>query len=189
MTTFDVHTKETASADAAQLLAAAEKAYGFVPNLLGTFAESPATLKGYMTLGKIFDESSFSPTERQTVLLTISRDNECRYCLAAHSTIAGMQNVPADVVDAIRDDRPIGDERLETLRQFTATVVAKRGWLTGAEVDAFIGAGFTRAQVFEVILGVGLKTISNYINHVADTPVDAAFAPRQWQPTVDREAG
>ena len=188
MTMFDVHTKESAPADSVQLLASAEKAYGFIPNLLGTFAESPATLKGYMTLGKIFDESSFTPSELQTILLTISRYNECRYCLAAHSTIAGMHNVPAAIVDAIRDDQPIADDRLETLRQFTVKVVDKRGWLSEGEVAEFIAAGFTKAQVFEVVLGVGLKTISNYINHVAETPVDATFAARQWQPPVDREA-
>ena len=73
MTTFDVHTKDTASPAAAELLAGAEKAFGFIPNLLGTFAESPVALEAYMSLGQIFDKSSFSATERQTILLTISR--------------------------------------------------------------------------------------------------------------------
>ena len=66
----------------------------------------------------------------------------------------------------------------KTLRQFTAKLVEKRGWLSETEVDDFIDAGFSRAQVFEVILGIGLKTISNYINHIADTPLDKRFLPR-----------
>ena len=189
MTTFNVHTKQTASPEAAQLLAAAEKAYGFVPNLLATFAESPATLKGYVTLGEIFGESSFSPTEQQTVLLAASRYNECHYCLAAHSTIAKMQNVATNVVDAIRDERPIADARLESLRQFTEAVIDKRGWLSEDEVDTFIAAGFTKAQAFEVILGAALKTISNYINHIAETPIDDAFAANARHATSDRAAG
>ncbi len=64
MSQFDVHTKETASTESAKLLASAEKAYGFIPNLLGVMAESPATVKAYMTIGQLFDESSFSATER-----------------------------------------------------------------------------------------------------------------------------
>ena len=68
MSIFDIHTKETAQTKSAELLATAEKSYGFIPNLLGVFAESPATLKAYRTIGQIFDESSFSPTERQLVI-------------------------------------------------------------------------------------------------------------------------
>ena len=85
MSVFDIHTKETARAESTELLAAAEKSYGFIPNLLGIFAESPATLKAYLAIGKTFDESSFSATERQLVILTASRFNECHYCMAAHT--------------------------------------------------------------------------------------------------------
>jgi uncharacterized peroxidase-related enzyme len=184
MIRFDIHTTETAAPAAAKLLGHAEQAYGFVPNLLGAFAESPATLKGYLALSKIFDESSFDPAERQVILLAASRFGECHYCVAAHSVAANMQGVPASVVDAIRNDRPIADEKLETLRDFTTAVVEKRGRVTGVDVDEFIAAGYSRAQVLEVILAVGLKTISNYVNHVVDTPVDAAFAPREWQPAA-----
>ena len=188
MTTFNVHTKQTAPARSVELLENAEQAYGFVPNLLGVFAESPATLKGYTTLGKIFDESSFSTIEKQVVLLTASRYSECHYCVAAHSTVADMQSIPAAVTEAIRNDEPIEDARLETLRDFTIAVIEKRGWVTAVDVDEFIAAGFTRSQVLEVVLGVSLKTISNYINHIVDTPVDAAFTPREWQATLDRKA-
>ena len=188
MTTFNVHTKQTAPSEAVELLENAERAYGFVPNLLGAFAESPATLKGYTTLGKIFDESSLSTVEKQVVLLTASRYSECHYCVAAHSTVADMQSVPEAVIEAIRNDEPIEDAKLETLRDFTIAVIEKRGWVTSVDIDEFIAAGFTRAQVLEVVLGVGLKTISNYINHIVDTPIDAAFAPREWQPATDRKA-
>ena len=184
MTTFDVHTKETAVPAAARLLGNAEKAYGFIPNLLGVFAESPTTLKGYMTLSKIFEESSFTPTEREVILLAASRYSDCHYCVAAHSSIADLQGVPAEVIDAIRDDRPIADQKLETLRDFTVAVIEKRGWVSEIDIDEFLAAGFTRAQVLEVILAVGLKTISNYINHVVDTPIDDAFAPREWRPAA-----
>jgi len=148
MSNYQVHTKETASPQSAEMLANAEKAYGFIPNLLGTMAESPVMLKAYLALGKIFDETSFTPTERQVVILTASRFNDCRYCMAAHSVVAGMQKIPADVVDAIRNDLPIADGRLETLRQTVTTAIEQRGWLSEDDQGTFLAAGFTRALLF-----------------------------------------
>ncbi len=188
MSQFEVHTKETASTESAELLATAEKAYGFIPNLLGVMAESPATVKAYMTIGQLFDESSFSATERQVVILTASRFNECDYCMAAHSVVAGMQKVPADVIEAIRNDRPVNDRKLEALRVFTTTVIEKRGWSSAADIASFLAEGYTKAQVLEVILGISFKTLSNYVNHVAETPLDDAFSTQAWTPVTDRLA-
>lgn len=178
--TYPVHTLETAPEAARDTLAGAKKAYGFVPNLLGVMAAAPALVKAYTTLSRIFDETSFSPAERQVVLLTVSLENGCEYCVAAHSVIAGMQKVPGDVVEAIRNDRPIADPKLEALRRFSAAVVEMRGWPSEGDTKAFLNAGYAKAQVLEVILGVGMKTLSNYTNHVAETPLDAAFAHAAW---------
>jgi uncharacterized peroxidase-related enzyme len=187
MSKFKIHTKETATPESAKLLADAEKAYGFIPNLLGVMAESPAMLQGYLTLGTIFDKSSFSPVESQVILLAASRSNECQYCMAAHSTIADMHDVPAEVVEAIREDRQIPDNKLETLRNFTMLVIEKRGWVSNDDVTTFLAAGYAKAHVFEVLLAVSYKTLSNYVNHITDTPVDDAFAAHDWQP-VPRQA-
>jgi len=177
---YTVHTVDTAPAAAREILAGARKGLGFVPNLFAVMAEAPALVKAYTTLSRIFDETSLSATERQVVLLTVSYENDCEYCIAAHSTIAGMQKVPPDVVQSIRDGRPIADSKLEALRRFTAAVVNSRGWPSDADTAAFAAAGYGRQQVLEVVLGVGLKTISNYANHIADTPLDAAFGPAAW---------
>ena len=182
MTTFDIHSKETAPEKSVASLERAEKAFGFVPNLAAVMAESPAVIEAYLTLGQIFDKSSFSRTERQVVILAVSRHNECHYCVAAHSTVAEMQKVPADVIEAIRTDRPIRDPKLETLRAFTTTVVDKRGWVSAEAIEAFLSQGYTKAQAFEVILGVSYKTLSNYVNHIADTPLDEPFAAKAWTP-------
>ncbi len=182
MTKFIVHTKTTAPEQAVPVLEAAEQAYGFIPNLLGVMANSPATVDGYRTLMGIFEKSSFTPTEQQIVLLAVSRYNECVYCVAAHTVIADMQKVPQDVTDAIRNDRPIADKRLEALRHFTTKVVDQRGWISQEDQQAFIDAGFTRQQVLEVILGVSIKTLSNYVNHAVEIPLDDAFSARAWKP-------
>lgn len=182
MNNFRVHTRNSAPEQSVKLLDDAETAYGFVPNLLGVFAASPTVLKGYLQLGQSFDASSLSAVERQVVILAISRFNECHYCVAAHSMIAGKQNVPAQAIEAIRQDQPILDARLEALRKFTTTLVERQGWLADGDLAEFLAAGFNRAQVLEVILGISFKTLSNYVNHIADTPLDDAFARGAWLP-------
>lgn len=177
---YPMHTPDTAPEAAKEPLAKAQRAFGFVPNLLAVMASAPTLLKAYMTLGALFDESSFTPAERQVVLLEVSYQNGCDYCVAAHTVIAGMQGVPASAVDAVRGGHPIADQRLEALRQFTAAVVESRGWPSENHTRAFFGAGYTQAQALEVILGVGMKTLSNYTNHIAGTPLDAAFSKAAW---------
>jgi len=174
--TYVVHSLDTAPAAAKENLADAKEAYGFLPNLLGVMAEVPALLKAYRTAMGLFEETSLSPTEQQIVLLAVSQANKCKYCVAAHSVIAKMQKVPGDVVEAARDGRPIVDSRLEALRRFTDAVVVSRGWPSDADTKAFLDAGYSKTQILEVVLGIGVKTLSNYTNHIADTPLDDAFA-------------
>ena len=173
---YKTYAVDDAPSGAKELLAAAKKNYGFVPNLLGTMAEAPSLLKGYMSLAGIFEESTLNPAERQVVLLAVSRENGCEYCVAAHTVIAGMQKVPADVVAAVRSGGPIADRKLEALRAFAAVLAGSRGGPSEAQTEAFLSAGYEKRQVLEVVLGVGLKTLSNYTNHIAGTELDAAFA-------------
>jgi len=188
MTAFAPHSLETAPEESKPRLQGAQDAFGFVPNLLGVMAEAPALLEGYMTLAGIFDKSNLSETERQIILMTNNRLNGCAYCMAAHTTIAQMAKVPADVVAALRDGSAIADPKLEALRSFTVAVNESRGWPTAAQIDALIAAGYTRQTVLEVILGTSLKVMSNYTNHIANTPIDAAFAPNAWSGDLARSA-
>ena len=176
------HTPETAPDDAKPIFEAAEKAFGMVPNLFRKMAEAPALLEGYWQLNSIFTRSSFSPMEQQVVLIAASVANGCSYCVGVHSVMADMAEVPADVTNALRTGQTITDERLEALRHFTQMLVEMRGWVPDSEVQAFLDAGFSRAQVLEVVLGVGLKTLSNYTNHLVNTELDPAFQGRAWQP-------
>ena len=181
MTTFQVHTLDSAPEGSRPTLTQAQKVMGFIPNLYGVFAESPAMLEAYATLGGIFEKStSLSATERQVILLSAIFENECDYCMAAHSTIAEMQRVPKEVVEALRQDEPIADPKLQALSAFTRRVVHERGWVPESDAQAFLDAGYNKAQMLEVILGVGMKILSNYTNHIARTPVDEAFQEHTW---------
>ena len=144
-------------------------------------AHAPATAKAYLALGQLVGETSFDPTEQQVILLAVSRYNECKYCVGAHSAISAMQKIPADVVESIRKDEPIADAKLQALRVFTTQVVKQRGWLSDEDIGNFIAEGYSQSQMLEVVLGVAMKTISNYTNHIAGTDLDAAFADFVWQ--------
>ena len=181
MTTFQAHTLETAPEGSRPTLEAVRKAFGGIPNLFAVFAESPALVGAYLSLGELFDTASgFDATERQVVLLSTSFENECNYCMAAHSAISKMQQVPDDVVQSLRNGEPIGDPKLEALRTFTLAVVRERGHVDPAAVQDFLDAGYTNRAVLDVILGVGIKTLSNYTNHLAETELDANFVPFAW---------
>lgn len=180
MADFAVYSETDAPEGARDRLAGAKKSLGFVPNLFGTFAEAPVALEAYQTLGGIFDKSSFTATERQIVRLSSSFVNECHYCMAAEAAVSNLQKVDADIVAALREGRPLADPKLETLRRFTAQVTERRGWVSDEDVQAFLNAGYTRANVLEVIVGVAQKVLSNYTNHIAKTPLDEPFKPLAW---------
>lgn len=180
---YPVHTAETAPDKAADSIERASAAFGFLPNLIGIMAESPALAEAYLSLAEIFQsKTGFDAAEQHVVLLTVSRYHECHYCMAAHTTTAGMMGVDAAVVDAIRNDRPIDDTRLEALRQLTHEMVDSRGWPSEAIQQRFFDAGYESAQVFDVLVGIAQKTLSNYTNHLADTPVDEPMQGNSWTP-------
>ena len=180
MSTFKTHSLESAPEAAKPLLEAAQNTYGFVPNLLSTMAESPALLEGYMTLAEVFGKGNLSETERQIILMTNNRLNGCIYCMAAHTTISQMAGVPADIIEALRNNSPILDKKLEALRRFTTVINKTRGWPDNGDIEAFLDAGYDRGAVLEVILGTSLKLMSNYTNHIAETELDDAFSSNAW---------
>jgi len=180
MTDYIIHTEDSAPDASKPLIQSATRAYGFLPNLLAVQAESPALLEGYMTLSGIFDKTRLSATERQIILMTNNRLNGCSYCMAAHTSLSQMANVPDDVIEALRNGTEIADPRLEALRVFATRVNETRGWVEQRDLDALFAAGYTRETAFDVILGTSLKVMSNYTNHIAQTPVDEAFQPNAW---------
>ena len=169
-------TIETAPEGSKQTLQAIQKGFGFIPNLMATFANSPAVLNGYMGLDAAWETSSLSAKERHIVLLTTSVMNSCQYCMAAHSTILkGMLKVDADIVKNIRKGNKISDEKVSALVEFTREIVGERGHVSENTKNNFLAAGYTPTAMMEVLVGVALKTISNYLDHFNPTPIDAAF--------------
>ncbi len=181
MTQFTVHRLDDAPEAARAGLRAAKGRLGFVPNLFGVLAESPAALGAYQALQGHLAVSAFTPAEQQFLALVVSVANGCTYCVAAHTPAAERAGLAAEVVEAVRDGGPIADKRLQALRRFAFAVVERRGRVGDAEVAAFLAAGFSRRQALDVLVAVAMKTISNYADHIADIPLDAAFQPYLWK--------
>ena len=182
MSEFTLHTPESAPEAARAMLQGAQKQMGFVPNLYANLANAPAALEAYFGLSAQFDKTSFTPVERQVVLLAASVENGCEFCVAAHSMMARkVAKAPDAVVDALRNRTVVPDARLQALAAFTRTMVKERGWVIGAPLEAFLKAGFTHQQALEVVLGVTMKTLSNYANHLTSTQTNEQFADEAWK--------
>lgn len=181
MAQFKFHDPGSAPAASRPLLEGAVRQLGFLPALYAGLAESPAALKVYLDTSQSFAGSSLSAVEQQVVLLAVSVANGCEFCVAAHSFIArNMVKAPSPVVDSLRAGGRLPDARLHALAEFTRKVVADRGWVADTAVEEFLATGFTRAQVLDVVVGVSLKTLSNYANHLMKTPTNAELASETW---------
>lgn len=182
MKPYTIHTSKSAAPPADAMLQDLAEMLGFVPNVFAVIAESPVTLGAFMEINRRFAETSLSAAEREIVQIVTSAENGCGYCVAGHTAFAKAQDVPASTIAAVRNGNPIAEPRLKALQRFTQAVVAGRGRLDRAELERFLSSGFTEAQVYEVILGVCVKTFSNLASNLLDIPLDAAFVPHSWYP-------
>ena len=180
MTDFTLHTVETAPEASRAQLATIEKNWKFIPNLHRILAESPVTLEAYDTLFGLVGKSTLTPAEQQVAYLAINVLNECEYCTSGHSVLAKGAGVPAAAIEALREGAPIADARLQALRVFAEKVVRERGFVGDGTVEDFLAAGFTKANVLEVVTVVATKTISNYVNHITHTPLDGFMSQTKW---------
>jgi alkylhydroperoxidase family enzyme len=188
MSAFTIHSHDTAPDAAKPLLEKSQAAFGRIPSLHGALAEAPGVLDGYQILHKLFLNTSFDNDEKTVVWQTINVEHECHYCVPGHTAIANAMKVDPAITEALRNETPLPTERLEALRTFTLAVLRNRGHVTEDNLSAFHAAGYTKAQVFEVILGLSQKVISNYVNHIAETPIDAPVQKYAWTRVKDEAA-
>ncbi len=180
MTEFTLHTADTAPEASQPLLEKSQKAFGMVPGLHAVMAEAPELLDAYQRVHALFQNTSFNAEELTVVWQTINVENNCHYCVPAHSFIARSMKVDDAINEALRNETPLPDARLEALRTFTLKLIRQHGVMSDEDMQAFFDAGFSQRNVLEVILGYSQKIMSNYTNHVAHTPVDAPFEAFAW---------
>ena len=171
-------TTESGDADQKAVLAVALKQVGFIPNMYANMVNLAPVLFTYLHgYDEFRNKSGFGPVEQEVVFLALSLSNGCKYCGAAHSMLADkMSGVPANVLAAIREGKPIPDTRLQTLYDFTVELVNEKGKVSPATGEKFKAAGFTDKHVMGVILAASVKTLSNFSNHFFETELDEKFA-------------
>ena len=180
MSNFPLHDQDSAPADSKPLLEKSMEGFGMIPNLHAVMAEAPGLLEAYQRLHQLFTETSFNADEQTVVWQSINVEHRCHYCVPAHTGIAKQMKVDDEITDALRNETALPTAKLEALRDFTLSVVRERGNVGDKAVQSFLDAGYTQRQVLEVVLGVAQKTISNHVNHLAETPVDKPFQKFEW---------
>ncbi len=176
MIKFEIHNKQTAPSGSVEAMEKVEAVFGFIPNMMGVLAESPAALNAYVDImWGIKKNGTLTPKESQFLMIAISSYNGCEYCVPAHIVAARAVGLDNTRIEAAANGGEIHDERLSALRTFAFSMIAKHGRVSRSDVQEFIDAGFTKAQLLEVIASVAAKTISNYTNHLANIELDPQF--------------
>jgi alkylhydroperoxidase family enzyme len=180
MTSLKIHSIESAPEDSKAPLEQSLKTNGMIPGLHGVLAGSPSLLKAYQHLHDLFTKSSLNKEELTVVWQTINVEHECHYCVPAHTGIAHMMNVDPSLTEALRNRSEMPTKKLQALQDMTLKMLKNRGQVSQEDLDAFYEVGYGEQQILDIILGLAQKTISNYTNHIANTPVDEPFQKYEW---------
>ncbi len=184
---FPVLNENDVTEDALSWLEKTKTKLGMIPNVEKVMAVSPQLLASYKFMWSQYETISLSPVEGQVVHMTSNFENECAYCIPWHTMMSEKVGMDAETIKALRDGATLPDPKLNTLRSFTRSLIANRGKVSEAELQAFFEAGYSSAQAFEVILGLSMKLITNFTNSIAGTPLDKEVEALRWQKPVIRE--
>jgi AhpD family alkylhydroperoxidase len=173
--TFKIHSIANAPEKSKPRLREVQTQMGFVPNIAGVMAGAPSLLEAYACLGKCIKSCSLSEIEQDVVLLTVSYHNDSKYCLDAHTSNAEKHKLSPVDIHALRNGGHMETEKLEALRQYTIGVMENHGRPPDPVKNRFLDAGYGPQQALEIILGITLKTLTNYTFRLAHPPIDDAF--------------
>ncbi len=162
---------ETTTGEAKELFNAVQKKLGFIPNLIKVFGNSPATLKSYLSLGELTAGGNFSNKFREQLALAIAEENTCNYCLSAHTAIGKMNGLNQEQITASRKAES-DDAKQKAGLVFAQEVTSKRGLVSPKALQAVKDAGYNDSDVLEIVLNVVANTLTNYVNHIAETEID-----------------
>ena len=165
-------TVETAPAASQSSLNAVKSKLGSVPNLFRLLALSPAALDGYLGLSGALGKGALDARTRERIALAVAEFNGCGYCTSAHTFIGKNMAGLSDAEIAANRNGSSTDERAAAAVRFAIKVVETRGQVSDADVAAIRDAGYSDAEVIEIVLHVALNTLTNYVNEVAETTID-----------------
>ena len=163
---------ETSPAASRALLEAVKKQLGSVPNMFRVIGHSPAALEGYLGLSGALAKGHLDAKTQERIALAVAERNQCDYCLSAHAYLGQNMAKLDDAELAANRDGTSSDAKAAAALRFAVKLVTERGRVPAADVEAVKAAGYTDAQVIEIVLHVALNTLTNYVNNVAGTEVD-----------------
>ena len=175
MTTIQVPTRDHVSPANQAHFDNLKKGLGMVPNLYATLALSEHALGNYLAFQNA--KSSINGKAREVVNLVVSQVNSCQYCLAARTVIGGMVGFKSEQILEIRRGGASFDAKLDVLAKLVKNIATERGHADPARVQAFFDAGWTQENLVDVIVGIGDKTVTNYLHATTQVPVDFPAAP------------
>ena len=171
MSRIFIPTHEASPEKSKPLLDAVERQLGVVPNLFRLVGTSPAALEGYLGLNGALGRTLDAKT-REGIALAVAQANGCDYCLSAH-TYLGLNLAKIDEAEIARNrSGRSGDAKADAAIVFARRVLDARGRVSDADLAEVRDAGFTDAQIVEIVLSVALNVLTNYVNNVAGTDID-----------------
>ncbi len=165
---------------AEQVREMAKEAYGFVPNQIKVLNEhSPAAARAYVATMDLAEQGELPDHEREAVILAVSRYNDCHYCTRTHAFLGREAGLDQETIETIHRGGLPEDNRLRALVQATRLLLDKEGWLDEEDLSRLEESGVGRMELYEINTLIGLKTFSNYVNHIADTEVDEVITENE----------
>jgi uncharacterized peroxidase-related enzyme len=174
MTPFQVPTRSEVSEANQAIFDQLQKNLGFVPNLYATFALNETALGDYLVLQN--RKSTLRAKERELINLVVSQVNNCLYCLSAHTALGKMNGFTDEQILEIRGGSATFDPKLDALAQFTQDITLRRGKPSPAVLEQLLAAGYTAAQVVDILIVIGDKIISNFLHGTTQIPIDFPVA-------------
>lgn len=154
-----------------ELFAAIQSKLGMVPNFLRVFANSPDALKAFLGLHHIAESGTLSPETRERIALTLAQKNACEYCLSAHTAIGRKAGLNADEIQSNRAGSS-QDAKAAVAVKFSRSLVEHMGEVTTAELQEMRNAGFSEAEIVEVITHTGMNVLTNMLGKASRVDID-----------------
>lgn len=180
--TFTRHDLTSAPPASRPVMEQTTAGFGFLPAPVALMAESPELLHTFVQGNAMFEKTTLQRLEREVLVLTLATAVQCYYCVAMHSALLSRTGADAALIEALRAGKPLGDDRLEALRLFTLAVMDGHGHVAAEAMAAFLAVGYTRRNALEVVLGLGVYTLSTYANRLTEAPLDDRFQAFAWHP-------
>lgn len=154
------------------LLDAVKAQLGVVPNMFRLISTSPQALEGYLGMSGALGKGALPAATRERIALAVAEVNGCSYCLSAH-TYLGKHVAKLDDAEMTADrsgasNDPVADAAVH----FAAKLTQERGRVSEADLAAVRLAGYTDAQLIEIVQHVALNTWTNYLNVAFATDID-----------------